>query len=85
MCTYYGVCERVCERERERICVYDTKQNWSGPAVYPWPDSCSNKQVTSFPGEKKRQQWEGEEEGSVPLHSYQLSRLMRLDWTIGIN
>lgn len=27
----------------------------------------------------------GGRECSVPLHSYQLSRLMRLDWIIGIN
>lgn len=50
--------------------------NWCSPAVSPWPDSCSDKQVTSFPGG---------EEGSVLFYSYQLSRLMRLDWTIGIN
>lgn len=71
-----SACVRVYEL------VLRSKTNWCSPAVSPWPDSCSDKQVTSFPGgETGRERWKS----SVPFYSYQLSRLMRLDWTIGIN
>lgn len=76
-----GVLFSVCVT----ICVAREKRNLRRPVVQPWPDSCSDKQVTSFPGEKARQQWEGDEEDSVPLHSYQFSALIRLDWITGMS
>lgn len=40
------------------VCVYElvlrSETNWCGPAVSPWPDSCSDKQVTSSPGGRDR-------------------------------
>lgn len=76
-CWYLGMRVTICVRERNEICAILLCSR----GLIPVQTSRS----LPFRGEKARQQWEGDEEDSVPLHSYQFSALIRLDWRTGMS